>query len=256
MAIVKHGFGGTTVNSGGTLQIQGGLTFSNEALTLNGLGFNNGGALQNATGNNTWAGPITLGSSASVGAASGTLTLNKTINDGGNNYGLTLDGPGTVVFSGTSPNTYTGLTDVVGGTLQLNKSGGLAVAGNLTIGAGTGSPNSVLTQLEQSNQISPTATVTINSDGKFDLNGQTQTIATLNMVGGTVALTGAARQLTLAGNVSASADSAGNAATISGAGTLSLGNTAHTFTVAGPGVNAPAPDMVVSGMITGVSAPA
>ena len=57
---------GTVVNSGATLQIQGaGITTTAEALTLNGGGNNStNGALENFYGPNTYAGLITLGSSA------------------------------------------------------------------------------------------------------------------------------------------------------------------------------------------------
>ena len=59
------GGGAVTVNSGGTLQLQGGITVGGKTLTLNGTGFGNVGALPqgalvNQAGNNTWAGNITL----------------------------------------------------------------------------------------------------------------------------------------------------------------------------------------------------
>ena len=45
-----------TVNSGGALQLQGGISFAAVPLTLNGTGLSNGGALDNMSGNNTYAG--------------------------------------------------------------------------------------------------------------------------------------------------------------------------------------------------------
>ena len=51
-----------------------------------------------------------------------------------------------------------------------------AINGPVTIGDGIGAANSALLQLSQSNQIGSTAAVVLNSDGKFDLNGNSQTI--------------------------------------------------------------------------------
>src|SRR5207249_9857778 len=48
----KEGTGTTTVSSGATLQLQGGITFGAERVTINGTGFNNAGALDNFSGNN------------------------------------------------------------------------------------------------------------------------------------------------------------------------------------------------------------
>ena len=61
-------------------------------------------------------------------------------------YGATKVGPGTLVFEGGARNTYTGLTDVLDGDLQLNKTGGAtAVAGNLAIGDTLSQPTQTLT---------------------------------------------------------------------------------------------------------------
>ena len=75
-----------------------------ETLTLNGSGYNNLGALENVSGfNDTWAAPVTLGSNASVSVdgAGDTLTLNQPIGDGGQGFGLTKVGPGTLDDAGT-----------------------------------------------------------------------------------------------------------------------------------------------------------
>ena len=90
----------------------------------------------------------------------------------------------------------------------------------------------------------PTAAVTINSDGVLDLNGNTQTVATLGMTGGRVSLTGATAALTVTGGVTGTSDSNKNPATISDVGTLNLPTT-PTITVNGPNAT-PAPDMVIS----------
>src|SRR5262249_38452328 len=78
----------STVNSGGTLELQGdGLTIP-QNLNLNGSGFNNMGALFNTAGNNTWAGNIILATQptatlGSIGVDSGaSLTVTGVVGEG------------------------------------------------------------------------------------------------------------------------------------------------------------------------------
>ena len=128
--------GTTTVASGAALEVIGGLTTAAEKLTLNGTGISIGGALRSISGNNTYAGEITLGAASRINSDTGTLTLNHAtaINDtqdltfGGagditvdtalqtGTGSVTKDGIGTLIFNGT--NTYTGTTTVSAGTLQ------------------------------------------------------------------------------------------------------------------------------------------
>jgi autotransporter-associated beta strand protein len=255
---VNDGSDRTIVASGATLQLAGGITISTQALTLNGNGFNGVGALDSASGNNTWitpgtVNPFTLASNSAIGADSGsTLTINGVIGESSAGTAMTKVGVGTVVLTGSKSNTYSGLTSVNGGQLQLNKSGAFAVPGDLTVGNGTGSPGADNAQLEQPNEIAPGRTVTVNSDGVFDLNGQQQGVGGLVMNGGKVALTGGTSQLNLNGPVTAAADSAGNPAVISGPGKLNLGSNTQTFTVNGPAFAKPAvADMVISSQIIG-----
>jgi autotransporter-associated beta strand protein len=140
---VASGFGGATATVsllvGASLQVQGSINVSSEALHLGGPGFNNAGALESVSGNNGWvnASPspipldntIFLGGNTTIGADNGsTLTINQTIFDSGLNYGLTKVGIGTVVFTGSTSNSYGGGTTVNDGTLQLNKSFGITAA--------------------------------------------------------------------------------------------------------------------------------
>jgi fibronectin-binding autotransporter adhesin len=135
------GFGGTTVANGAALELQQGIVGSvfigPEALTLNGTGIADGGALRNISGNNTYGGPITLGGAARINSDAGTLTVggsigglgqNLTVGGAGNTTissaigigtgSLTKDGAGTLILTGN--NTYSGGTTVSGGTLQGN----------------------------------------------------------------------------------------------------------------------------------------
>jgi autotransporter-associated beta strand protein len=204
------------------------------------------GALDSPSGANTWDSSVTLVGNASIGAdidmstgvpVVSTLTIDKTIGESGKPSNLTKVGGGNVMLSGSTSNTYTGLTTVAEGTLQLNKSGGAFAVGNVAVGDNQPSPLAPLSdvlQLLAPNQMPATAAVTINSDGLFDLNGQQQAVGSLTMAGGTVSITGLAAKLTLNGNVTASTDSFGNPATIVDVGTLSLGGQTRTFNVAGP----------------------
>src|SRR5207244_1686264 len=103
-----------------------------ETLTLNGPGFNNAGALENASGHNFWSKGITLGSDSYIGSTTATdgLTIDQPISDGGNAFGVTKVGPGQLEYA--AGNTYTGLTQVNDGTLQLNNGppNANAIAGN------------------------------------------------------------------------------------------------------------------------------
>lgn len=127
----------TTVNSGGALEVDGGVV-SVEPLTLNGFGVDGGGALRSLAGDNTIAGTIGLGSAVHIQADAGTLTLaaGSIINSAQN---LSVGGPGdirvarplqtgarTVTKTGggtltlAATNTYSGTTTVLDGRLLVD----------------------------------------------------------------------------------------------------------------------------------------
>ncbi|MEZ0256301.1 MAG: beta strand repeat-containing protein, partial [Chthoniobacter sp.] len=146
---------GVTVGNGGTLALQGAnLNYGSQTLTLNGKGFaTQTGALVNVSGNNTYAGPLVLGSSAIVsvdggslalssgtavtgtgtltlaGAGSGTLTGSLT-----HTGGLSKTGAGAWTLSGAS-GTYAGSTSITGGTLNI-VGGALGNTSDTTLGGG------------------------------------------------------------------------------------------------------------------------
>ena len=139
--------------------------------------------------------------------------------------GLTKNGAGLLVLNGSSPNLYSGVTTVNGGTLNLAKTTGPAVPGDLVANAGT------IVNLQANNQTASTSNVTLNGAtfnvGFIPSPGVTDSIATLTLNAGIVQI-GTGGVLKLNGNVSV-----GGAAnsSIQGAGSLDLNGAVRTFTV-------------------------
>jgi hypothetical protein len=134
--------------------------------------FTNGLGTTNASGTATVSGTINL---TGAGGPGGNLfsrntgaVLDIATNIVGNealainrNYtntgGVTNSPTGTVRFSGTTANTYTNMTTVTAGTLELAKTAGVnAIAGNVTVNS-----NAILL-LSASNQVADTSAVTLS----------------------------------------------------------------------------------------------
>src|SRR5262249_43114753 len=145
----------TLVNAGATLRLNaaGGaaVAVGNEGLTLTGTIIGSGASLadtrlitlDSSSGNNSWAGNITLASAATLGgvvvatrAAGAGLSLGGAIGQTGTiPVGLTFTGTGTAELAGTAANTFRGVTSVETGTLSLNKTAGVAaIPAGLLIG--------------------------------------------------------------------------------------------------------------------------
>jgi autotransporter-associated beta strand protein len=167
----------TTAGSHGTLLlVSTGIT--NHSLTLA------GGATLVGQGNCCWAGPITLNGSATMDGfpAAATLELAGPISGPG---GFSKVDNGSLLLSGTTPNTYSGTTTVLRGTLELNKSGAIAVPGSLVL------TNGATARLMQSWQLyspyrSPSLTVTLYPNSLFDLAGFEEWIGPLITKGGKI----------------------------------------------------------------------
>ncbi len=233
------GTGATTVSSGATLELSGGIAPTN-AISIAGTGVGTGGALRNVSGTNTLSGTITETVAAKLAADTGT-TLNLTGNLTGSNVNTTFAGAGsinvaqittglgqvavssagTVTFNGgATANTYTGLTTVNSGTLALNKTAGTNAisTGGLLINGGTVS-------LAANNQIADGAAITLNNSGTFNLNGKTETIGQLSTTSATATTALGAGSLTIAGPNNTNSNYAG----------VLTGTSASSFNVGGTG---------------------
>ena len=148
---------GTVVIGGAALELAGGIAVGAEPLSLNGAGISQGGSLRNHIGNNTFAGPITIGASGArinansetsltlTGGIATTLTQDLTIGGAGNTTVSTTaisgagrlikDGTGTLTLSNT--NTYTGATTVSGGILAITGTGSINSSSGISVASGS-----------------------------------------------------------------------------------------------------------------------
>ncbi len=183
--------GGVNLN-GGTLQVKATETAGTSgALGKSGTISFGGGTLQYSSVNNAdYSGRFSAaaGQAYSVDTNGQSVTWASALTSSGGTLSLndTNGTPGVLTLSGASANTFSGLTSVLNGELDLGKTSAIAVAGNLTVGDGTGAANTATVKLLSSNQIATTSAVSLNSDGRLAMNGFSNTVASLTSDGGTV----------------------------------------------------------------------
>ena len=196
--ITKGGSGTLTLSANATslingteLNITAGTVNSNMASALGdkakvalttGATFNVGanqtiGALNNTAADQT--GSVTLGSNALTVGNTNNLNSNFAGVISGVNGQIAKAGNGTMTLRGTSPNTYTGLTTVSAGELDLNKTDNVnALGGNATVSGGT-------LKWLANEQMGDTGTSLMLTSGVVDLNGKTETLGSFTNNGGT-----------------------------------------------------------------------
>jgi autotransporter-associated beta strand protein len=170
---------GTIVSNGAVIGLLFDTHVGAEPLTLNGPGFSIFGVVNSGFGSNSWAGDITLGSDTTISVQTNDfLNLSGPISGTGD---MTKIGPGTLIFSGSTPNTYSGSTFMNEGTLQLSKTivDG-SIPHNLFVGDGVGPGSSDVVRVTGNAQIATVSDVTIATSGLLDLNEISEGIGTLS----------------------------------------------------------------------------
>jgi len=205
---------GTATGPTTTFQIDDGTTIDNTSgaaitlgepypITINGSFAFTG--TQNLGTTATTPGAITLGTAAgttrTITANAGTLTLTGPIANGTTATNITKAGAGTLTLSGT--NTYTGNTTVSAGTLALGANGSISNSASISIAAGATFDVSAITAfaLTSSNSLSASGTASAanlkgKSGGTVNLGSQPITLTydgshpALTILQGTLSLNG------------------------------------------------------------------
>jgi autotransporter-associated beta strand protein len=131
--------GGTTVASGGALELSGGIAVGAEALTLSGTGVSGAGALRSVDGTNSLAGTIELAAvtALDVDGSNGQFSVSGVISSVGASQNLDKKGAGTLVLTGN--NTFTSQLEIDGGVVSVGSINSTASAAQ-PLGSRTTSP--------------------------------------------------------------------------------------------------------------------
>lgn len=153
--------GGTTINSGDALEIDGGITVAGESLLIAGGGPSSTGALRSVAGINAWTGAINLAADARIHADAGSKLTVSAIVAGGTFRDVTFGGEGDIIVTGrigsgdvapvdqvlkdgagtltleNAGNDFTGTLTINNGTLKLGASQVIPDAENVTVNRGT-----------------------------------------------------------------------------------------------------------------------
>ncbi len=246
--------GATAVQVGATLGVQNNVTVaSGETYTLYGtVAPPSAPSIKNIADTNTLAGNIllsgTIGTGVAIDSNTGSLTLNGAISQAGSPNYLVKTGSADLTLGGSAGNTFTGGFTVNDGRVIAAKTAGDATgAGNVNIGDGIGAAASAILQLNASNQINDTSTVTVQTDGRLDLQSFNDTVGAVTMAGGNIQGSGT---LTLGNNLTFNGV---GSATATVSANLNLGSTGtRVIQVGNNGVNGDT-DLTVSGAISGTA---
>ena len=141
-------------------------------------------ATSTATVKSTISGSVSLNATRTITITSGTLqpelTISGVISNGAAASGFTKTGAGTMLLQGSAANTFTGVTTVDKGVLQITDTVGVNIAGALVIGNSVDPANSAILMDLQSSDISTATAITINASGQLNLNGFTESVGSLS----------------------------------------------------------------------------
>lgn len=223
---------GTSVMSGAVLDFNGFTVGTAEALTINGRGISDGGAVVGA--NVTFAGTIAQATDSRITNASGTFTISGAVTGA---FNFIVSGAGNTTLSAATGTAGLSLTKQGAGTLTLSTNTN-AHTGATRVEAGT--------LLYAANTVLLAATPLTVLGGTFNMGGSTDTIGAVTLIGGTISngtLTGTAYTLeggtisaVLAGAV-AVVKNTNNTVNLTGANTISSTTTINggTLTLSGSG---------------------
>lgn len=124
---------------------------------------------------------LTLSGAMALGGTDRTVTVNNSATSTfsgviSGSGGFSKAGSGTLVFSGSSANTFSGATTVSAGTLTLSKAGALGNTSSITLSGGT----LLLSGTDPIDRISDTAGITL-SGGTLDTNNRSETFGALTL---------------------------------------------------------------------------
>ncbi len=203
--------GGTASNIGDSSNAAGNLVFNGGTLLYTGAGSTTNRLFTLGTGGGTidasGTGALNFNNTGSLtisGAGARTLTLTGT-STATNNLSADISGSTSIVKDGTGTwrisgdNTFTGNVTVKDGLLEMNSNtinGGVPPTAGLIVGDGVGAADSAIARNLQEGQVGNTSTVTVYSDGWFDLNSaayankggdafwKEETVGQINLYGG------------------------------------------------------------------------
>ncbi len=223
--------GGAVVYTGAVLDFNSFTMPTTEALTINGRGINDGGALIGSSG--TFGGTIAQGTDSRITNASGTMTITGAVSGA---FLLYIGGAGNITTSAVFPAVALGITKQGAGTLTVT--GANLYTGATRVDTGTFAYAATTTLV---------GTNLVVNGGIFNSGANADTIGTVTLVGGTItnsaALTGTAYTLEsgtvsgiLAGAI-AVVKNTNNTVTLTGVNTISSTTTinAGTLTLSGSG---------------------
>ena len=235
-------YSGGTIATSGILSVNTNTSLGTGTLTLN------GGTLANSTAFLDVANPIVVSTLSTIGGGSffnlegnivlnanlqltngGFLTLSGAISGTG---GLIVDGfPGYAILSGTTANTFTGPTTVIGGDLELDKSAGVNALGSSTLSLGGGAFPSL--SWSANDQINGGASVYLGASSSLSTNGHADTLHSLTGIGSVNDTSTTGTGLTVTGNgpmVFSGTVSGSGLLSYDGSGSLTLAGASTSFT--------------------------
>jgi fibronectin-binding autotransporter adhesin len=221
---------GTTVSSGGALELIGNITIS-DTLTVSGTGVSNGGAIRNMGGDNTIVPPVTSFANSRINSNAGTLIFASTATYNAATRDILFGGAGNITYSAPINITTHSLTKDGTGVLILG--GNNSYTGATTISAGT-------IRLQHVRGIPPLSALTVSTSATFDINGFSPIIGSLAATPSSAVITSSSPGdlLLTVGTLNTSTAYAGSiqngsATSISlrkiGTGTLTLSNTSSSY---------------------------